>query len=157
MNGKFGRWTRQINAIVNAHYAIAVLHLGLIFFVDTYWNYSKELSLSYFMQMAGEVDTSELSALAAEVFDQMSWVPALLTGVIVVFSFLFMLNGMYLGRGRGFARVNTIVLGVLLLLSFPFGTPIGVWFIYVMVQREVAETFKAAEAERMATHSGFRR
>ncbi len=152
MNVKFGKWTGQINAIVIAHYVIAVLHLGLVFFVDAYWNYSKELSLTYFMQIAGEADASEVNALAAEVFEQMSWMPVLLTGVIVVFSILFALNGAFLARGRAFARVNTIVLGVFLLLSFPIGTPAGVWFIYVMVQREVADAFKAAELERRAAY-----
>lgn len=90
----------------------------------------------------------EAEALAWESFEQMAWVPWLLIAVVVVFSFLFALNGWLLWHGRGFARTNAIVLGVLLLFSFPIGTPFGIWFIYVMTQRDVATAFRNLDYER---------
>jgi len=142
---RFGAWTGQVKAVAIAHFVVAVVHLSMVFFVRNMFEAVINMMLQQLMEMGfgGE----EISMIR-EGFAEMDWVVPLMIVVIVVFSVLFALNGWKLWLGRNWARINAIVLGVLIIPAFPLGTIVGIWFIYVMVNREVASAFKALSAQR---------
>jgi fatty acid desaturase len=139
-NRLFGAWTGQVRAIAVAHYFVAAAHLSLVFFVRTFWNKSIDLAINFASGLpdAGALDFGTLR----DEFAKLDYFVYIFMAMICVFTVLIALNGWYLARGYAGARVSAIVIGVLLLTAFPPGTIVGAWFIYVLVQREVAQGFK---------------
>ena len=138
-NREFGAWTGQVRAVATAHYFIAAAHLSLVFFVRTLWNKSIDLAIDFARSLpdAGVIDYSVLR----DEFAKLDYFAYIFMALICVFTVLIALNGWYLARGSASARVGAIVIGVLLLTAFPIGTIVGAWFIYVLIQREVAQGF----------------
>ena len=66
---------------------------------------------------------------------------AFLGGVFTVLSLPGILAGIGLIRRKTWGRVLALVLGFLSLLNFPFGTVIGVYALYVLLQEGTAEYF----------------
>lgn len=65
--------------------------------------------------------------------------------MFVVLSIPGILAGMGLFKRREWARILTLILSVLHLLSFPIGTAVGIYSIWALVQPENVEAFKNNE------------
>lgn len=62
--------------------------------------------------------------------------------VVVIFSIPGIIAGIGLFKRKEWARILTLILSVLHLLSFPLGTAVGVYSIWALVQPENVEAFK---------------
>ena|SRR5438874_865111 len=62
-------------------------------------------------------------------------------GLLIVLSLPGIICGLGILKFRPWARILAIILGVLHLLSFPFGTALGVYTLVVMMNAEVATLF----------------
>jgi hypothetical protein len=73
-----------------------------------------------------------------------------LFGVIAVFIFVMglvaLLAGIGLRKWRPWARILTIILSILNLLSFPIGTAIGVYSLVVLFNADVVAAFNSQRA-----------
>lgn len=63
-------------------------------------------------------------------------------GITLLVSFPGILAGIGLLKRKEWARILTLILSVLNLLSFPIGTGIGIYSIWALVQPENVEAFK---------------
>jgi hypothetical protein len=75
-----------------------------------------------------------------------------LTGAAMVFAIVVMsLPGIIIGWGlykiRPWARLFGIVLAVLSLIAFPFGTALGVYGLWVLLSKEGSRLFETAPAQ----------
>jgi O-antigen/teichoic acid export membrane protein len=70
----------------------------------------------------------------------------IVANVIMVVSVIFSLPGILAGYGlfkrKEWARVLTLILSVINLMSFPLGTAVGIYSIWALVQTDVVEEFK---------------
>lgn len=66
---------------------------------------------------------------------------AFLGGIFTVLSLPGILAGIGLIRRKTWGRVLALVLGFLNLLNFPFGTAIGAYALYVLLQEDATEYF----------------
>ncbi|NQU55277.1 MAG: hypothetical protein HQ522_22390 [Bacteroidetes bacterium] len=62
--------------------------------------------------------------------------------MFVVLSIPGIIAGMGLFKRKEWARILTLILSVLHLLSFPIGTAVGIYSIWALVQPENVEAFK---------------
>ena len=62
--------------------------------------------------------------------------------MVTIFSIPGIIAGVGLFKRKEWARILTLVLSVLHLLSFPLGTAVGVYSIWALVQPENVEDFK---------------
>ncbi len=62
--------------------------------------------------------------------------------IVTIFSIPGIIAGIGLFKRKEWARILTLVLSVLHLLSFPLGTAVGVYSIWALVQPENVEAFK---------------
>ena len=62
--------------------------------------------------------------------------------ITLIFSFPGILAGIGLFKRKEWARILTLILSVLNLISFPIGTAVGVYSIWALVQPENVEAFK---------------
>jgi len=68
-------------------------------------------------------------------------VGALVAGFLIVISLPGIIAGIGLLKYRPWARILAIIIGVLHLLSFPFGTALGVYTLYVLLNAEAPSIF----------------
>ena len=61
--------------------------------------------------------------------------------VLIIFSIPGIIAGVGLMKRKEWARILTLILSVLSLVNFPFGTAVGVYSIWALVQPEVVEQF----------------
>jgi phage shock protein PspC (stress-responsive transcriptional regulator) len=61
---------------------------------------------------------------------------------MVVLSIPGIIAGIGLFKRKEWARILTLIISVLDLVNFPFGTAVGVYSIWALVQPEVVEEFK---------------
>jgi len=71
-----------------------------------------------------------------------------IAGLLIVISLPGVIAGIGLLKFRPWARILAIIIGVLHLLSFPFGTALGVYTLYVLLNAEAPAIF--GETERAA-------
>lgn len=71
----------------------------------------------------------------------LSLIADVLAIVFIVISFPGILAGMGLYKRKEWARILTIILSVIELFSFPFGTAIGIFSIWAMIQPETVAAF----------------
>jgi hypothetical protein len=64
-----------------------------------------------------------------------------IAGFLVVLSLPGIIAGIGLLKFRPWARILAIIIGVLHLLSFPFGTALGVYTLYVLLNAEAPSIF----------------
>ena len=64
-----------------------------------------------------------------------------IAGFLIVLSLPGIIAGIGLLKFRPWARILAIILGVLHLLSFPFGTALGVYTLYVLLNAEAPAMF----------------
>ena len=76
-----------------------------------------------------------------EAFFIMPLVGSAVSCVLFVLSFPGVIGGIGLLYRKGWARVLVLVLGVLSLLEFPFGTLLGIYTLWVLLQRETDQVF----------------
>ena len=62
--------------------------------------------------------------------------------IVVILSIPGIIAGIGLFKRKEWARILTLVISVLHLLSFPLGTAVGVYSIWALVQPENVEAFK---------------
>jgi len=62
--------------------------------------------------------------------------------IVTIFSIPGIIAGIWLFKRKEWARILTLILSVLHLLSFPLGTAVGVYSIWALVQPENVEAFK---------------
>ena len=71
---------------------------------------------------------------------------SIISNVVVIFTCFISIPGLIAGFGlfkrKEWARILTLILSVLNLFSFPFGTAIGVYSIWALSNKEVVECFK---------------
>lgn len=89
----------------------------------------------------GTQDSSSDAMLGATV---LGGIGAFLFVLMVLLSVPGMIAGIGLLRMRPWARVLTIVVSALELLSFPIGTALGLYGLWVMVQPETERLFQTA-------------
>jgi hypothetical protein len=68
-------------------------------------------------------------------------VGVLVTGLLIAISLPGIIAGIGLLKYRPWARILAIIIGVLHLLSFPFGTALGVYTLYVLLNPEAPSIF----------------
>lgn len=71
----------------------------------------------------------------------LSLIADILAIVFIVISFPGILAGFGLYKRKEWARILTIILSVIELFSFPFGTAIGIFSIWAMIQPETVAAF----------------
>ncbi|MEK6373696.1 MAG: hypothetical protein AABO58_13475 [Acidobacteriota bacterium] len=64
-----------------------------------------------------------------------------IAGFLVILSLPGIIAGIGLLKFRPWARILAIIIGVLHLLSFPFGTALGVYTLYVLLNAEAPSIF----------------
>ena len=62
--------------------------------------------------------------------------------VFIVISIPGLLAGMGLYQRKEWARILTLILSIIELFNFPFGTGIGIYSIWALIQPEVVSTFQ---------------
>ena len=65
--------------------------------------------------------------------------------VFIIISIPGILAGMGLYKRREWARILTLILSVIEIFSFPFGTAIGIYSIWALIQPETITAFNQAE------------
>ena len=115
---------RHINVVAALQIGLAILGLfiaGLIF--------------TFFHLLGDFVDDNEANLVLG-----------IIANVIMVVSIIFSVPGILAGIGlfkrKEWARILTLILSVLNLMSFPLGTAVGVYSIWALVSPEVVEEFK---------------
>lgn len=94
-----------------------------------------------FLGVAGGAGGDEDAAIVGGVLA----VVGVITGVFIALTTIpAFLVGWGLGKRKGWARILAMVLGAFQLLSFPIGTAIGVWSIWLLLQPDVEAEFKTA-------------
>jgi hypothetical protein len=75
------------------------------------------------------------------------FVLSIVANVIIILVAVLSIPGIIAGIGlfkrKEWARILTLIISVLHLLSFPLGTAIGVYSIWALVQQEVVDAFKS--------------
>jgi hypothetical protein len=73
---------------------------------------------------------------------------------IACFLMIISLPGFFVGGGllkmKPWARIGAIILGVLHILSFPFGTALGIYTLWVLLKPETEALFRGAPAQQVA-------
>ncbi len=115
---------RHINVVaaLQIGYSILELVIGVLIFI----------LLHFVGDFVDERDAEFVLSIVANV----------LIVLFVILSVPGIIAGMGLMKRKEWARILTLVLSVLHLLSFPLGTAVGVYSIWALVQPENAEAFK---------------
>jgi len=71
----------------------------------------------------------------------LSLIADILAIVFIIISFPGILAGMGLYKRKEWARVMTLILSVIEIFSFPFGTAIGIYSIWALTQPEIVACF----------------
>jgi hypothetical protein len=95
--------------------------------------------LFFIIAGAGMISGDEIAiALTAMV----AWFLGILISVL---SIPGIIGGVYLLKRKEWARILLIVVAILDLLNFPFGTALGIYTLWVLMKDETIQYFKAAE------------
>jgi hypothetical protein len=78
----------------------------------------------------------------------LSIIADVLATVFIVISVPGILAGMGLYKRKEWARILTLILAVIEIFSFPFGTAIGIYSIWALIQPETVSAFNADRADR---------
>ncbi len=76
----------------------------------------------------------------------LSLIADILAVVFIIISVPGILAGMGLYKKKEWARILTLILSVIEFFSFPFGTAIGIYSIWALVQPEIVSMFNSSEA-----------
>jgi len=114
-----------------------------------------QIGLSIFNLLVAFVIFSILKVVGGFVDDTngstiISLVADILAIVFIVISLPGIFAGMGLYKRKEWARILTIILSVIELFSFPFGTAIGIFSIWAMVQPETVAEFNNSDYSEQA-------
>lgn len=115
---------RHINVIAALQIGLAILGLfiaGLIF--------------TFFHLLGDFVDDNEANMVLGIIAN-------VIMAVSIIFSVPGILAGIGLFKRKEWARILTLIISVINLMSFPLGTAVGVYSIWALVNPEVIEEFK---------------
>ena len=76
----------------------------------------------------------------------LSLIADILAVVFIIISIPGILAGMGLYKKKEWARILTLILSVIEIFSFPFGTAIGIYSIWALIQPEIVSMFNSSEA-----------
>jgi len=80
--------------------------------------------------------------------NEAQFVLGIIANVLIIFFMVLSIPGIIAGIGlfkrKEWARILALIISVLDLFNFPFGTAVGVYSIWALVQPEVVEKFKKA-------------
>jgi hypothetical protein len=76
----------------------------------------------------------------------LSLIADILAIVFIIISFPGILAGMGLYKRKEWARILTLILSVIEIFSFPFGTAIGIYSIWALIQPEIVNMFNPSGA-----------
>jgi hypothetical protein len=76
----------------------------------------------------------------------LSLIADILAIVFIIISFPGILAGMGLYKKKEWARILTLILSVIEIFSFPFGTAIGIYSIWALIQPEIVNMFNPSGA-----------
>lgn len=76
----------------------------------------------------------------------LSLIADILAVVFIIISVPGILAGMGLYKKKEWARILTLILSVIEIFSFPFGTAIGIYSIWALIQPEIVSMFNSSEA-----------
>ena len=112
---------------------LSILHIGLSAFVLL------ATSTVLLILIGGGFLSGEMEAVLA------TWgVGFLLGGVVLFLTVPGLIGGLGLLKRKAWARILVLVLGFLHLVSFPLGTLLGIYTIWILMQDEAEEYFAAA-------------
>jgi hypothetical protein len=114
---------KNINIVAALQIGLSIFNLLIAFLIFT-----------VLKVVGGFVDDSNGSTILSLVAD-------ILAIVFIVISLPGIFAGMGLYKRREWARVLTIILSVVELFSFPFGTAIGIFSIWALIQPEAIAEF----------------
>ena len=115
---------RHINVVAALHIGMSILGIVLGIFV---------FILLYFVgDLANDHDAQLVLSIIAKVA----------FGFIILLSIPGIIAGIGLFKRKEWARILTLIISVLHLVNFPFGTAVGVYSIWALVQPEVVQQFK---------------
>lgn len=72
----------------------------------------------------------------------LSIIARVLVGIMILIAIPGIIAGIGLLKRKEWARVLTLVISVIDLVNFPFGTAVGIYSIWALVQSEVVAQFK---------------
>jgi len=61
---------------------------------------------------------------------------------LVLIPILYFIGGIYLLKYKNWARILLAFLAVMMILGFPIGTGLGIWFLYVLLNNKVKKLTK---------------
>ena len=114
---------KHINVVAALQIGLSIFNLLIAFLIFTV------LKL-----VGGFVDNANGSTILSLIAD-------ILAIVFIIISIPGILAGMGLYKRREWARILTIVLSIFQVFNFPFGTAIGIYSIWAMVQPETISAF----------------
>lgn len=115
---------KHINVVASLHIGLGIftIILGLIAYVALY----------FAGNMSGDSEAQ--------------FVLSIIANIIIIFFVILCIPGIIAGIGlfkrKEWARILTLIISVLDLFNFPFGTAVGVYSIWALVQPETVEAFK---------------
>ncbi len=114
---------KNINTVAALQIGLSIFNLLIAFLIFT-----------VLKVVGGFLDDSSGSSIVSLIAD-------ILAIVFIVISLPGIFAGMGLYKRKEWARILTIILSVIELFSFPFGTAIGIFSIWVMIQDETVVAF----------------
>ena len=108
-----------------------------------------QIGLSVFGIIIGIVILLILNAVGTFAEDRdAGFILHLIGSIIAIFFFLMSIPGIIAGIGllrhHEWARILTLILSVIGILNFPFGTAVGIYTIWALVQDEVISIFRGS-------------
>jgi hypothetical protein len=115
---------KHINIVASLHIGLSILGILIGVFVFI------------ILHFAGDISGDE----------QAQFILSIVSRVLAGFMFFMSIPGLVAGIGlfkrKEWARILTLIISVISLLNFPFGTAVGVYSIWALVNPEIAEKFK---------------
>jgi membrane-associated protease RseP (regulator of RpoE activity) len=123
MHKKFIVMEKHINIVAALQIGLSIFNLVIAFVIFTV------LKL-----VGGFVDEPNANTILSLIAD-------ILAIVFIIISIPGILAGMGLYKRKEWARVLTLVLSIIEIFSFPFGTAIGIYSIWALIQPETVNAF----------------
>jgi phage shock protein PspC (stress-responsive transcriptional regulator) len=114
---------KHINVVAALQIGLSIFNLVIAFLIFTV------LKL-----VGGFVDDHNGSTVLSMIAD-------IIAIVFIIISFPGIMAGLGLYKRKEWARILTLILSVISVFSFPFGTAIGVYSIWALIQPEVVQEF----------------
>ncbi len=118
---------KHINIVAALQIGLSIFHLLVAFLI-----------FAALKLVGGFVDDANATTILSIIAD-------ILAVVFIVISVPGILAGMGLYKRKEWARILTLILSVIEIFSFPFGTAIGIYSIWALIQPETIAAFDKPE------------